>query len=101
MFHRLSALMTVLILFLLSACTPLSPTTSPTSLPDLDHMTFMAGYKPQANLPFVGVYVAQEKGFFTEHEIWMFPSSIPRDRDNTCNWLPREKFRSPPRMLPF
>jgi ABC-type nitrate/sulfonate/bicarbonate transport system substrate-binding protein len=24
----------------------------------------MAGYKPQANLPFVGVYVAQEKGFF-------------------------------------
>ncbi len=29
-------------------------------------MTFMAGYKPQANLPFVGVYVAKEKGFFTE-----------------------------------
>ncbi len=27
-------------------------------------MTFMAGYRPQANLPFVGVYVAQEKGFF-------------------------------------
>jgi ABC-type nitrate/sulfonate/bicarbonate transport system substrate-binding protein len=26
----------------------------------------MAGYKPQANLPFVGVYVAQEKGFFAE-----------------------------------
>ena len=69
MFHRLSALMTVLILFLLSACTPLSPTTSPTSLPDLDHMTFMAGYKPQANLPFVGVYVAQEMGFFTERNL--------------------------------
>lgn len=29
-------------------------------------MTFMAGFKPQANLPFVGVYVAEEKGFFTE-----------------------------------
>jgi ABC-type nitrate/sulfonate/bicarbonate transport system substrate-binding protein len=29
-------------------------------------MTFMAGFKPQANLPFVGVYVAQEKGFFTD-----------------------------------
>lgn len=29
-------------------------------------MTFMAGFKPQANLPFVGVYVAQEKGFFEE-----------------------------------
>jgi ABC-type nitrate/sulfonate/bicarbonate transport system substrate-binding protein len=26
----------------------------------------MAGYKPQASLPFVGVYVAQEKGFFAE-----------------------------------
>lgn len=29
-------------------------------------MTFMAGYKPQANLPFVGVYVAQEQGYFAE-----------------------------------
>ncbi len=29
-------------------------------------VTFMAGFKPQANLPFVGVYVAQEKGFFEE-----------------------------------
>jgi ABC-type nitrate/sulfonate/bicarbonate transport system substrate-binding protein len=29
-------------------------------------MTFMAGYNPQANLPFVGVYVAQEKGYFSE-----------------------------------
>jgi ABC-type nitrate/sulfonate/bicarbonate transport system substrate-binding protein len=27
-------------------------------------VTFMAGFKPQANLPFVGVYVAKEKGFF-------------------------------------
>ena len=27
-------------------------------------LTFMAGYKPQANLPFVGVYVAQERGLF-------------------------------------
>ncbi len=27
-------------------------------------LTFMAGYRPQANLPFVGAYVAQEKGFF-------------------------------------
>jgi ABC-type nitrate/sulfonate/bicarbonate transport system substrate-binding protein len=29
----------------------------------------MAGYKPQANLPFVGVYVAQAKGFFAQEEI--------------------------------
>lgn len=27
---------------------------------------FMAGYKPQANLPFVGVYVALEKGFYKD-----------------------------------
>jgi ABC-type nitrate/sulfonate/bicarbonate transport system substrate-binding protein len=27
-------------------------------------MVFMPGYKPQASLPFVGVYVAEEKGFF-------------------------------------
>jgi ABC-type nitrate/sulfonate/bicarbonate transport system substrate-binding protein len=32
-------------------------------------MTFMAGYKPQANLPFVGAYVAQEKGFFAEENL--------------------------------
>ena len=29
-------------------------------------ITFMAGFKPQANLPFVGAYVAKEKGFFQE-----------------------------------
>ena len=29
-------------------------------------LVFMAGYKPQANLPFVGAYVAKEKGFFQE-----------------------------------
>ncbi|MBN2502413.1 MAG: ABC transporter substrate-binding protein [Anaerolineales bacterium] len=32
-------------------------------------MVFMAGYKPQANLPFVGAYVAQEKGFFAEQKL--------------------------------
>ena len=34
-----------------------------------DKVTFMAGFKPQANLPFVGAYVAQEKGFFTAQEL--------------------------------
>ena len=28
---------------------------------------FMAGYKPQANLPFVGAYMAQQRGYFAEH----------------------------------
>ena len=31
-----------------------------------DKMVFMAGFKPQANLPFVAAYVAQEKGYFKE-----------------------------------
>jgi ABC-type nitrate/sulfonate/bicarbonate transport system substrate-binding protein len=29
-------------------------------------VTFMAGYTPQANLPFVAVYVAQARGFFAD-----------------------------------
>jgi len=33
---------------------------------ELTKLTFIAGFKPQANLPFVGAYVAQEKGFFAE-----------------------------------
>src|SRR5713226_975478 len=32
-------------------------------------VTFMAGFKAQANLPFVGVYVAQEKGFFRQEAL--------------------------------
>jgi ABC-type nitrate/sulfonate/bicarbonate transport system substrate-binding protein len=33
----------------------------------LEALTFMAGFKPQANLPFVGAYVAKEKGFFEQN----------------------------------
>lgn len=33
---------------------------------ELQNVTFMAGFKPQANLPFVAAYVAQEKGYFAE-----------------------------------
>lgn len=50
----------VTLILALSSCKPQS--ISPP--PEQKHMVFMAGYKPQANLPFVGVYVAQEKGFF-------------------------------------
>src|SRR5688572_4338886 len=32
-------------------------------------LTFMAGFKAQANLPFVGAYIAQEKGFFKEQNL--------------------------------
>jgi len=31
-----------------------------------EHLVFMAGYAPQANLPFVGVYVAQAQGYFSD-----------------------------------
>lgn len=34
--------------------------------PALEKVTFMAGFMPQANLPFVGAYVAKEKGFFED-----------------------------------
>lgn len=49
----------LLLSLLLFACRPAQQET-------LTPLTFMAGFKPQANLPFVGAYVAQEKGFFTE-----------------------------------
>ena len=52
----------VLVLTALSACTPRSTATPAPAA--LTPFTFMAGYKPQANLPFVGAYVAKEKGFF-------------------------------------
>ena len=32
----------------------------------LKSVTFVAGFKPQANLPFAAAYVAQEKGYFRE-----------------------------------
>ncbi len=41
------------------------PATTGTPRP-LEKITFMAGFKAQANLPFVGAYVAKEKGFFQE-----------------------------------
>lgn len=43
---------------------PASPTPTPTPRPE--PIVFMAGFKPQANLPFVAVYVAQERGYFRE-----------------------------------
>ena len=54
-------LLTILTLIILSACAPNQAKT-----PELQPMTFMAGFKPQANLPFVGAYVAKEKGYFTD-----------------------------------
>jgi ABC-type nitrate/sulfonate/bicarbonate transport system substrate-binding protein len=39
------------------------------NLPPIKKLTFMAGFKAQANLPFVGAYVAREKGFFTDQRL--------------------------------
>ena len=43
-----------------------TPTATPTGTPEPRTITFMAGYTPQANLPFVAVYVAQAEGFFAD-----------------------------------
>jgi ABC-type nitrate/sulfonate/bicarbonate transport system substrate-binding protein len=62
--NRIPAFSLILVLILLvSACTAAAPPPTPTTSGPLT-LTFMAGYKPQANLPFVGAYVAKEKGFF-------------------------------------
>jgi ABC-type nitrate/sulfonate/bicarbonate transport system substrate-binding protein len=58
----------LLVSLLLAACQPVVEQTQQQPAAPLS-MTFMAGYKPQANLPFVGVYVAQEKGFFASENL--------------------------------
>ncbi len=72
----LAALLPLLVAVLLAACEnggggPGESGASPPALSPAapDKITFMAGFKPQANLPFVGAYVAQEKGFFAEQNL--------------------------------
>jgi ABC-type nitrate/sulfonate/bicarbonate transport system substrate-binding protein len=47
-----------------------------------DKVTFMAGFKAQANLPFVGVYVAQEQGFFAEENLEVDIQHVTTPGDN-------------------
>jgi len=42
---------------------------TPTPKPPPAKVTFMAGFRPQANLPFVAAYVAKEKGFFADENL--------------------------------
>ncbi len=63
MSHRFQSLAILLAAMLLAACVGV---VQPVQAPSSREVVFMAGYKPQANLPFVGVYVAQEKGFFAQ-----------------------------------
>lgn len=61
------SLFLVFTLFFITACSPIKPQDTATNNESRPFsLIFMAGYKPQANLPFVGAYVAQEKGFFAE-----------------------------------
>jgi len=62
-FWRIIAMLLLSCMVLLAACKSSSPP------PETQSLIFMAGYKPQANLPFVGVYVAQEKGMFAEENL--------------------------------
>ena len=43
-----------------------------------DKVVFMAGFKPQANLPFVAAYVAQEKGYFRDQDLDVEIRHAPR-----------------------
>jgi ABC-type nitrate/sulfonate/bicarbonate transport system substrate-binding protein len=54
---------------LLTACQAAAPAAPAADEAEWMEMTFMPGYKPQANLPFVGAYVAQEMGYFDEQHL--------------------------------
>jgi len=58
----------VLAAVLLAACNAPAAAPSPTPVPT-EKVTFMAGFKPQADLPFVAVYVAQAKGYFRDQSL--------------------------------
>ena len=59
----IAALAVILTLAATAAC---GGGASPNAPGELTQVTFMAGFKPQANLPFVAAYVAQDKGYFAE-----------------------------------
>jgi ABC-type nitrate/sulfonate/bicarbonate transport system substrate-binding protein len=64
------ALVAVLVAALLVACNApaAAPTPSPSPIP-VEKVTFIAGFKPQADLPFVAVYMAQAKGYFRDQSL--------------------------------
>ena len=63
--HTLSLAIFAFLLFASLGCGNLR-TAAPATQGAPRTLTFMAGYKPQANLPFVGVYVANDLGYFAE-----------------------------------
>jgi ABC-type nitrate/sulfonate/bicarbonate transport system substrate-binding protein len=62
--RRLALLAAVLV----TACS--APASGPSTTPaPTEKVTFMGGFKPQADLPFVAVYVAKEKGYFRDQSL--------------------------------
>jgi len=59
----------VLIAFLFSAIVLSLACTEDAASDHPDKIVFMAGFKPQANLPFVAAYVAQEQGYFAAQNL--------------------------------
>ena len=59
-----------------------SQTAGPNGAPPPASVTFMAGFKPQANLPFVGVYVGQEKGYFADENLTVDIKHVTTPGDN-------------------
>ncbi len=51
-----------------AACNAAVAGPSPAPVP-VEKDTFIAGFKPQADLPFVAVYMAQEKGYFRDQSL--------------------------------
>ena len=54
------------LVLVLAACSSDAPSTT---LAPRASLTFMAGFKPQANLPFVAAYIAQEQGYFAAENL--------------------------------
>ncbi len=74
---RILNFLLIVMILLLAGCQTSAPGSTSTSSLATDNpkslepmsMTFMPGYRPQANLPFVAAYVAQKKGFFKDQNL--------------------------------
>ena len=61
---------------------PTPATTAADGTPEPASVRFMAGFKAQANLPFVGAYVAQEMGFFADENLDVTIDHVATPGDN-------------------
>ena len=61
-------LLTILALVVAAGCNAPAAAPSPSPVP-MEKVTFIAGFKPQADLPFVAVYMAQAKGYFRDQSL--------------------------------